>query len=388
MKVSGLVVFLLTVPLTETLSSVSLSGKEPASPCPPRWRLFGQRCFAFYPVWSSWSTAESLCFQRGGNLVSLHTPEDMGFLRQIANTTIAVWLGAYKAAQSGSWFWSDEFPFRIRSWKNLNLGKTKNRACMEMTPKSEELRRAPCGELRFFICSTRASSRSIVVPSSRKPVDPGIVHGVSVFDVIWGYSDSLVEEILHSSSFVRQLWSGHLTDLCYASFIQQETLYLHRVSSTLEVLMSRLQETDSMRSLLLDTVQHYSNRNQSLLTSPVPQWLHFSLQTFHSVVLEEPVYWLVALSARASLHNILFDELLLNQNRPRQVSGSVVGTFYQTWRKESLKKVAWTQRYKKVIEEHRDKIDTFKAINIFRQHMMNQKLLHQAVTCDCENDIL
>ncbi|XP_067379792.1 uncharacterized protein [Channa argus] len=327
----------------------------------------------------------------------------MGFLRQIANTTIPVWLGAYKAAQFGSWFWSDEFPFRIRSWNNRSLGKTReNWACLEMAPKSEELRRAPCGELRFYICSTRASglrfikfpqthllcSRSIVVPSSRKPVDPGIVHGVSVFDVIWGYSDLLAEEILHSSSFVRQLWSGRLSEHCYASFIQQETLYLHRVSSTLEVLMSRLQETDSMRSLLLDTVQHYSNRNQSLLTSPVPQWLHFSLQTFHSVVLEEPVYWLVALSAQAVLHNFLFDELLLNQDRPRRLSGSVVGTFYQTWRKESLKKVAWTQRYKKVIEEHRDQIDTFKAINIFRQHMMNQKRLHQAVTCDCENDLL
>lgn len=63
----------------------------------------------------------------------------------------------------------------------------------------------------------------------------GIVPSVSLFDVVWGYSYLLAEEILNSSSFLRELGSGHLTERCYSHFIQQEALYLHRVSSTLQV---------------------------------------------------------------------------------------------------------------------------------------------------------
>lgn len=253
---------------------------------------------------------------------------------------------------------------------------------MQMEPKNGELHGAPCGELRFYICSTRASSE--VFPRNKKPVEPAIVPNVSLFDVMWGNSDLVAEEILLSSSFLHELRSGHVTRRCYTSFTQQETLYLHRVSSTLEALVSSLQEADDMRSLLQDTLKHYSRRNQSLPASPPPQWLRFSLQSFHSVVLEEPVYWLVALSARASLRHFLAGELLSSERRTLLPSGSegAAGRLYQQWSEESLKEAAWTHRYRQVIEEHQDQVDVFKAINIFRQHMMNQKSFYKAVVCD------
>ncbi|XP_042371156.1 type-2 ice-structuring protein-like, partial [Plectropomus leopardus] len=85
---------LLAVHVTASLSSSE--GPQQASPCPPRWLLFGQRCFAFYPVWSSWSTANSMCSQTGSDLASLHTPEERRFVRQMANTHTPVWLGGYQ----------------------------------------------------------------------------------------------------------------------------------------------------------------------------------------------------------------------------------------------------------------------------------------------------
>ncbi|XP_073331105.1 uncharacterized protein [Pagrus major] len=360
----------LTVLLSAPLSS---SGTEQASRCPARWLLFGQRCFAFYPVWSSWSSAESVCCQTGGHLASLHTPEERQFARQLMNTHTPVWLGGYQAQQNVSWVWTDDSPSRINGWTNQMQKKTsEGGACMQMDPKSGEQHGAPCGELRFYICSTAAGSE--VFPENRKPVESGLSPNVSLFDVVWGHSDTLAEEILRSSSFLRELRSGHLTQRCYASFMQQEALYLQRVSSTLEVLVSSLQEADVLRSLLLDTLKHYSSRNQGLLNLPPPQWLRSSLWSFHSVVLEEPVYWLVALSARACLFDFLSGVQL------RTGSGSEV--LYQEWSEESLKEVAWTQRYRKVLEEHRDQVDVFKAIRIFRVHMMNQKSLHKAVVCD------
>nr|XP_046237001.1 uncharacterized protein LOC124054716 isoform X2 [Scatophagus argus] len=375
--VCALVSLVLTV-----LLAFSSSGAEPSSPCPPQWLPLGQRCFAFYPVWSSWTTAKSMCSQTGGDLASLHTPEERSFVEKLASTHTPVWLGGHQPQQNGAWNWTDGTPFRISGWTNQELGNTRE-ACLQMEPKSGELHAAPCGELRFYICSTKTSSQ--VVPEVRKPPEPGIVPNVSLFDVTWSYSDSVAEEILRSSSFLKELWSGHLTPRRYASFMQQEALYLHRVSSTLEALLSSLGEADDVSSLLQDTLKDYSSRNQSLAASPAPQWLHSSLQSFHPVVLEEPVYWLVALSARACLWGFLAQE---QPRSERWTGGSPPGTdsLYQEWREESLKEVEWTQRYRKVIEKHQDQMDVFKAVNIFREHMMNQKSFYKMLDADVADD--
>ncbi|XP_026200249.1 uncharacterized protein LOC113151541 isoform X2 [Anabas testudineus] len=391
MMACALVPLLVTVLLTPETFALPYSsvGVETPSSCSPGWLLFGQRCFAFYPVWSSWSDAKSLCSQTGSNLVSLHTLEEVQFLRRLTNTNTSVWLGGYQERKDGSWFWSDESPLSISDWTHNRLGKTREaRVCMEMEPKSGELHSTSCEELRFYICS--ASPSITVVPSSMKAFQPGIFANVSLFDVVWSNSDMLAEEILHSSPFLRELGTSRLTEKCYTSFIQHEALYLHRVSSTLQVLISHLYKADDMRSLLLDTLKHYSSRNQSLLTSPLPEWLHFSLQAFHDVVLEEPVYWVVALSARASLRNFLARNLLPHKLRPRTqlVSGFVVKTLYQMWNEDSMKEMVWTHRYKKVIVEHQNEMDVFKAINIFRAHMISQKTFYKAITCDAEDERL
>ncbi|XP_053272595.1 uncharacterized protein LOC128430524 isoform X1 [Pleuronectes platessa] len=376
-----LALFLFPILLTESFSA---AGEDPVPPCPPQWLLFGQRCFAFFPVWSSWSSANSLCSQTGSHLVSLHTPEEKQILLKLANTSTHVWLGGFRVQQNNSWFWSDGAPFRISGWTNQMRGKRKEGGvCMEMDPKSGDLHSAPCGELRFYICSIKVSS--VDLPIRRKQVEPGIVPGVSLFDVMWSRSDVLAEEILLSSSFLAKLQSGHMPERCYTNYIQQEALYMHQVSSTLEVLIGGLQESNDMNSLLRDTFKQYSCRNQSIPPPLPPQWLQFSLQSFHSLVLEEPVYWLVALSARAWLRSFLAEEVLL-QSKPGPQLMSGVDSSYWEWIRHSLQEVAWTHRFKVVIEENQDKMDMFKAINIFREHMMNQKSFYKAVDCGVDDE--
>ncbi|XP_037832403.1 uncharacterized protein LOC108249148 isoform X3 [Kryptolebias marmoratus] len=371
-------------------SSAPSAGPAAAPLCPPRWHLFSQKCFAFLPVWSRWSSANSLCAQAGGGLVSLDTPEEMQFVLQLVNSSTPVWVGWYQEPQTGSWLRCDDFSFC--DWTNQKDADTREGgACKEMTPKSGELKSAPCGELRFYVCAASArKSLQNVTLSSRKtpepgepdePGEPGLVPGVSLFDVLWDSSSVLAEDILRSSCVFRGFWSGSVTKGCYSRFIQQEALYLHRVSSTLEVLINVLHEADDIKSLLQDTLTRYRRTAPNPGSSPAPQWLQFSLQSFHSVVLEDPVYWLVASSARVCLQNFLTQALLSELGPDR--SDSEVQNVYQEWRKENVA-VLWLQRYKKVLEKNQDQMDVYKAINIFREQMMNEKRLHKAVTCEDE----
>ncbi|XP_050931717.1 uncharacterized protein LOC127143276 [Lates calcarifer] len=228
-------------------------------------------------------------------------------------------------------------------------------------------------------CSTSAPSipAPLAFPGRRTP-DGGLKHGFSLFDVVWYLSNNVEEVILRSSSFFIELKNGRPTELCYTSVTEHEALYLDKVVITLEVLNSRLQEADdSVKSLLQDTLQHYKNITGRTKTSrpsgPTPGWLRDSLQSFHSVVLEDPIYWLVALWARASLHSLAREHL---------VPTSVNNTFYQEWREDSQKDVEWTQRFKNVLEKHQNKMHVQDAIKIFREHMMNQKRFYMAVDCN------
>ncbi|XP_029381803.1 uncharacterized protein LOC115058559 isoform X2 [Echeneis naucrates] len=387
MRLSVLFTLLLTV-LTEVLSSTDVSaGRVAASRCPPQWLLFQKRCFGLYPVWSSWSTARSLCSLTGGSLVSLHSPEETHFVQQLANTYGPAWLDGSQVSQNESWVWSDHSTFSIGGSTNQRREDSiEGGACMEMNPEYGGLHVAPCWELRFYICAVRASH--MMARGNRKAEESDLVPGVSLFDLMWQHSERLPEEILRSSSVLNGLRSGNLTERCYISFIQQEALYLYRVSSTLEVLLRQLHTAEHIRSLLLDTLSHYSSRNQRLPPPILPSWLQLSLQSFHSVVLEEPVYWLVALSARARLHHFLAEELLPAGGKTtfQQASGSAVDYIYQDWAKDSLWSVSWTSRYKEVIDKHQNKMDAFKAIDTFRQHMMNQKSFYRAADCDTEGD--
>ncbi|XP_040039138.2 uncharacterized protein LOC120823106 isoform X1 [Gasterosteus aculeatus] len=378
---------LLAVLLAETSVSLSASaGSTPASPCPAGWLLFGPRCFAFYPVWSSWTDAEAACAQKGGHLAALHTPEERQFVRQLANTDPAVWLGGRRPRQNGSWFWSDDSASKIRGRTNqrLDMGRGGG-ACLAIKPLSGELESAACGQLRFYICSTGAS-RSTVAPGNTKPVEPGeiltgIVPTESLFEVLWSFSDPLVEEILRSSTFLGELRSGRLTQSCYDRFVQQEALYLQRVGGMLEVLIGRFPEADGATSLLWDAFKQYRSGNQSRLPSPPPPpWLRSSLASFHAVALEEPVYWLVALSARAGLRHLVVGELLPSGGP------EAGGRLLREWSGDARADVTWTRRYRKLVEERQQHMDVFKAVNIFRDHMKNQRSLHKAVACDEEEE--
>ncbi|XP_072314741.1 uncharacterized protein [Eucyclogobius newberryi] len=344
--------------------------------CPDPWLCLRDRCVAAYPVWATWSDAETLCAQSNSHLFSLHSNDDMEFLQKITvKLGVPVWTGGYSVAhERNSWLWSDGSDFRLDVW---TVGKNdSDAACLGMGNEDSEMRSAPCGEMRFYICARHISgerpdaNEEAAAPFNLSP-------GVGLVAAMWSHSEPVADEILRSSSFLLRLASGSITRSCYDLFRRQEALYVGLVYKTLEAFDLQRINPD-VGSLLLDTKERYKIKYSKQAPVTAPQWLQFALLSFHPVVVDDPLYLLVALSAREALNSFVLESLPL----PGSVPSAESRRLYQRWREESERDVQSAKRFKDVIENYQNKMDVYKSINVFRHHMMNQKSLHKNTECE------
>uniref|UniRef100_A0A3Q3GFB5 Galactose-specific lectin nattectin-like n=1 Tax=Labrus bergylta TaxID=56723 RepID=A0A3Q3GFB5_9LABR len=86
--------------------------------CPDGWAKHGERCYMFFNDKKTWCEAESHCVEQGGNLFSLHTPEDADFVRNVVlsatGARTATWLGSHDS--NNCWLNSDGSKFDFQAW--------------------------------------------------------------------------------------------------------------------------------------------------------------------------------------------------------------------------------------------------------------------------------
>ncbi|XP_029600394.1 uncharacterized protein LOC115183197 isoform X1 [Salmo trutta] len=377
-----------------------VEGVDSQSPCPAGWHQNEHRCFSFYPVWATWATAELYCSQHRGNLVSVHSPGQQMFVQDLVrrHTYQPVWIGGYDAAQEGMWLWSDGSAVDDVYWEEdepSNSGQGEN--CMELhTGGGQGWNDVSCGELRFYVCSMETRSSLAALPSQKEAHERELVEEVSIYDVLWETSERVADETLYSA-FLRGMYSRRLPAHCYADFCHQEMLYLDRVITMLQVLIRTVQGPPDIMQFLQRTHQRYQESLKEA-QNQTPQHLNLSsiqpsaavrqyLQSFHDIVNEEPIYWLVSLLPRALLRPYLAKNLPLGERTrpgPRPCLYPWLSLFpcpcYQ-WGGEDMKSDQRNQKdksgtyYRPLLEKYQDVIDVYKAVNIFRVQMINEKAL-------------
>ncbi|XP_029600654.1 uncharacterized protein LOC115183722 isoform X2 [Salmo trutta] len=377
-----------------------VEGVDSQSPCPAGWHQNEHRCFSFYPVWATWATAELYCSQHRGNLVSVHSPGQQMFVQDLVrrHTYQPVWIGGYDAAQEGMWLWSDGSAVDDVYWEEdepSNSGQGEN--CMELhTGGGQGWNDVSCGELRFYVCSMETRSSLAALPSQKEAHERELVEEVSIYDVLWETSERVADETLYSA-FLRGMYSRRLPAHCYADFCHQEMLYLDRVITMLQVLIRTVQGPPDIMQFLQRTHQRYQESLKEA-QNQTPQHLNLSsiqpsaavrqyLQSFHDIVNEEPIYWLVSLLPRALLRPYLAKNLPLGERTrpgPRPCLYPWLSLFpcpcYQ-WGGEDMKSDQRNQKdksgtyYRLLLEKYQDVIDVNKAVNIFRVQMINEKAL-------------
>ncbi|CAB1346372.1 unnamed protein product, partial [Coregonus sp. 'balchen'] len=248
------------------------------------------------------------------------------------HTDQPVWMGGYDAAQKGMWLWSDGSAVDHFYWEEdepSNSGQGEN--CMELhTGAGQGWNDVSCGELRFYVCSMETRSGLAALPSQKQAHERG------------------------SGMYTRRLPARFYVDFCH-----QEALYLDRVITMLQNLSS-IQPSAAVRQYL---------------------------QSFHDIVNEEPIYWLVSLLPRALLRPYLAQHLPLGERTRSGPSPCLYPRLslfpcpcYQ-WGGEDMKSDQRNQKdksgsyYRPLLEKYQDVIDVYKAVNIFRFQMINEKAL-------------
>ncbi|XP_020509522.1 galactose-specific lectin nattectin [Labrus bergylta] len=127
--------------------------------CPDGWAKHGERCYMFFNDKKTWCEAESHCVEQGGNLFSLHTPEDADFVRNVVlsatGARTATWLGSHDSVQNNCWLNSDGSKFDFQAWgpgEPNNYGGKEG--CMELRHTvGQPINDISCSIKAAFICA-------------------------------------------------------------------------------------------------------------------------------------------------------------------------------------------------------------------------------------------
>ncbi|XP_042347053.1 galactose-specific lectin nattectin-like [Plectropomus leopardus] len=125
--------------------------------CPAGWTPFGHRCFIFFHEAREWIFGEHVCRSLGGNLASIHTPEENAFLgdyiEKVAGSRVHTWIGGTDEAQEGTWLWTDGSPFNYQSWSPGEPNNLGQEHCIEMNWREYFWNDNQCYHERAYLCA-------------------------------------------------------------------------------------------------------------------------------------------------------------------------------------------------------------------------------------------
>merc|ERR1719167_1237055 len=146
--------------ITITPNCFIVATKEEVA-CDEGWTMFNNACYKFMGKNSEtkyWKAASDACNQVGGNLTSIHSKEEVKFIRKLIDPPdlYSIWIGGKRNGNSFQWI--DGSPFDFDNWGvKLPDNEGGNENCMEFITEREIFNDRPCDEpkskhQKSFIC--------------------------------------------------------------------------------------------------------------------------------------------------------------------------------------------------------------------------------------------
>lgn len=130
--------------------------------CDEGWSLFSNACYKFNPERKDWKEAANTCEQAGGHLTSIHSQDELAFIRMLMDSSkvnikdSTTWIGGER--NGNSFRWIDGTSFDFDNWNELepnNEGENEN--CIEVYTAPGYIRHnkfndKACNLMDDFIC--------------------------------------------------------------------------------------------------------------------------------------------------------------------------------------------------------------------------------------------
>uniref|UniRef100_A0A4Q8K4Q4 U65-Liphistoxin-Lsp1a_1 n=1 Tax=Liphistius sp. SGP-2016 TaxID=1905180 RepID=A0A4Q8K4Q4_9ARAC len=115
------------------------------------WEDIGDRyCYMFTAEATQWQNANEKCSQKGGNLASIHTTEELKGISEYVNKSEPFFIGLTRNSHGG-FAWTDGSPVNMVRWEEN--GTQSNLNCIEMRADTSNWKIVNCDESRGFLCS-------------------------------------------------------------------------------------------------------------------------------------------------------------------------------------------------------------------------------------------
>ncbi|KAA0712402.1 Ladderlectin Precursor [Triplophysa tibetana] len=99
-------------------NAVGARFRKQAEDCSFGWKLFGVKCFKFFPQTVDWVVAETNCQSLDANLASVRSKAQNDFLLSLLPANTRVWIGGHDGEMENQWLWSDGTRFIYTNWCN------------------------------------------------------------------------------------------------------------------------------------------------------------------------------------------------------------------------------------------------------------------------------
>ncbi|XP_078659901.1 lymphocyte antigen 75-like isoform X2 [Branchiostoma floridae x Branchiostoma belcheri] len=174
--------------------------------CPPGWDEDPMSDYCYQVnvgSFRTWHHARENCQNKGGDLVSITTPQEQSYLNgRLSGVTgvTGVWIGAHDRGTEGGWEWSDGMPFTYLNWgggEPNNAGSGED--CTEMLVSNALWNDMPCDSLRGYMCKRRGNVPTLPPPSAGSTDDSYTYHLCERYQFDLSCDDDEVIEIIDAN---------------------------------------------------------------------------------------------------------------------------------------------------------------------------------------------
>nr|XP_057908219.1 galactose-specific lectin nattectin-like [Doryrhamphus excisus] len=121
--------------------------------CPDGWTQLDDRCFIFKNMEKTFTEAETICINVGGNLVSIHSELENEVVKQLIKAANAnfvdAWIGLHDAVREGDMMWTDGFN---KDYEDFGSGEPSGADCVKIKSSDKQWHDTSCTEENAFVC--------------------------------------------------------------------------------------------------------------------------------------------------------------------------------------------------------------------------------------------